>query len=140
MRGGATLYNSLFPIPSAGPQPLLKMRRRGRHGANRVLVSGNRNHDLAGMQMQARLAEARSISIDIVADNRPAHRGCVNPQLMGAAGHWFQREPGELSCSLPPCGGGLERGADNRSLSLWHPHPRPLRASFARLDPAWGGW
>src|SRR6266705_4489803 len=82
-------------IPSAGPEPFLQMSRRGGRHAYRVLVPRNRDHDLAGMQMQARLAEARSVAIDIVADNRPAHGGGVNAQLMGAAGDRFQREPGE---------------------------------------------
>src|ERR1700737_3892911 len=89
-----------FPIPSAGPQPLLQMRRRRRHHAHRVLVPGNRDHDLAGMQMQARPTEARSVAVDIFADNRPAHGGCVNPQLMGAAGDRFEREPGERMIRL----------------------------------------
>src|ERR1700716_3913505 len=47
------------------------------------------------MQMQAWLAEARSVSVDVVPDNRPAHGGGVNAQLMGTASDRFQREPGE---------------------------------------------
>src|SRR6266436_9570411 len=84
-----------LPIPSAGPEPLLQMSRRGGGHAHRLLVPRNRDHDLAGMQMQARLAEARPVAIDIVADNRPAHGGGVNAQLMGAAGDRFKREPAQ---------------------------------------------
>ena len=43
--------------------------------------------------MQARFAEARAISVDIVADNRPAHGGGVHAQLMGAAGDRLERKP-----------------------------------------------
>src|SRR5580692_12581932 len=45
--------------------------------------------------MQGRLAETRAVAINIVADNRPAHRSGVNAQLMGAAGDGLEREPGE---------------------------------------------
>src|ERR1700722_12641062 len=72
-------------------------RRRRRDYAHRVLVPRNRDHDLAGMQMQARSAEARSISINIVADDRPSHRRRLHAQLMGAAGNRFQREPTEAT-------------------------------------------
>ena len=75
------------------------------------------------MQVQSRLAEAGAISINIITDDRPAHFGTVNAQLMGAAGDRFERQPGEIHnvtfrciefcgvvltrtvCSLPPCGG-----------------------------------
>src|SRR6266404_2244776 len=87
------------------------MNRRWCCHAYRVLVFRNRDYDLAGMQMQSRLAEARTIAINIVADNRPAHFGAVNAQLMGAAGDRFEREPGEIFCHLPPCEGGRTRSS-----------------------------
>jgi len=93
-QAGLDAYGSL-PVPSAGPEPFVQMGWRGGQHAHRVLVPRNRDHDLAGMQMQARLAEARSVAINIVADNRPAHGGGVNAQLMGAAGDRFQREPAQ---------------------------------------------
>src|SRR5258707_13985686 len=69
------------------------MRRCRRYHAHRVLIPGNRDHDLAGMQMQLRLAETRTVAVDVIADDRPAHRGGVHAQLVGAAGDWFEREP-----------------------------------------------
>src|SRR6266851_5348722 len=101
----------LFPIPAARPEPLAQMLRRWRTHPHRVLVFRNRNHDLAGMQVQSRLAEARTIAVNVIADNRPAHFGTVNAQLMGAAGDRFEREPGEIFCHLPPCGGGRTRSS-----------------------------
>src|ERR1700722_8419284 len=77
------------------------MRRRRCGHPHRVLVSGNRDHDLARMQMQARLAETRTVAVDIVADDRPAHRSGVNTQLMGAPGDGFEREPGEAVAATP---------------------------------------
>src|SRR5436190_22469851 len=71
------------------------MRRRWRHYPYRLLVLRNGNHDLAGMQMQTRFAEARSIAVNVVANDGPAHRGGVDAQLMGAAGDRLQCEPGE---------------------------------------------
>src|SRR6266851_9553078 len=131
----------LFPIPAARPEPLAQMLRRGRTHPHRVLVFRNRNHDLARMQVQSRLAEARAISINIVANNRPAHFGTVNAQLMGAAGDRFEREPGEIHnvtfrciefcgvvltrtvCSLAPCGGGLGRGVHTGTAVGVHSSP-----------------
>ena len=63
-----------LPVPPARPEPLPHMLRRRRHHAHRLLVLRNRNHDLAGMQMQDRLAEARAVAVDVVADDRPARR------------------------------------------------------------------
>src|SRR5258707_15546882 len=82
------------------------MNRRWCCHAYRVLVFRNRDYDLAGMQMQSRLAEARTIAINIVADNRPAHFGAVNAQLMGAAGDRFEPEPGDVVSAPkhPPVG------------------------------------
>src|ERR1700731_2814446 len=83
------------PPPSAGPQPLVQMCRRRRCDAHRVLVSGDRDHDLASMKMQARLTETRAVAINVVANDRPAPRSRVHAQLMGAASDGFEREPGE---------------------------------------------
>jgi len=47
------------------------------------------------MQMQPWLAESRAGAVDIVTDDRPALRGAVNAQLMGAAGDRLEREPSE---------------------------------------------
>src|SRR3954447_13709853 len=71
------------------------MRRRWRHYPYRLLVLRNRNHDLAGMQMQPRFAEARAVTVNVVANDGPAHRGGVDAQLMGAAGDRLHLEPGE---------------------------------------------
>src|SRR5260221_11051054 len=71
------------------------MRRRRREDAHRVLVLRNRDHELARMQMQAWLAETRTLAVDVIADDRPALSCSVNAQLMGAAGDGFQREPGK---------------------------------------------
>src|SRR5438552_17268722 len=62
------------------------------------------------MQMQARLAEARSVAVDVVADDRPARSRRVHAQLMGAAGDRFQVEPGEAvaaAAHFPVCDGFL---------------------------------
>src|SRR5438046_10362357 len=61
------------------------------------------------MQMQDRLAEARAVAVDVVADARPA-RGCrVHAQLMSAAGDRLQRKPGEAVAAAAdfPVGDGL---------------------------------
>ena len=65
--------------------------------------------DLAGMQMQPRFAEARAVAVDIVADDRPARRGRMHPQLMGAAGHRLHRKPGKAIAAAQhfPVGDGL---------------------------------
>src|ERR1700674_5542033 len=89
----AELSRDSLPVPAACLEPLVQMRRRWRHYAHRGLVPRNWNHDLARMQMQAGIAEAGAISVDIVADDLPAHRGCVNPQLMGTARNRLQRQP-----------------------------------------------
>src|ERR1700722_18640025 len=71
------------------------MFRHRRGDANRLLVLRNRNSDLAGMQMKTRLAEARPITVNIIADDRPA-LGCrMHPQLMGAAGDGLKCKPAE---------------------------------------------
>src|SRR4051794_17809870 len=62
----------LLPVPPTLSQPLAHMLRRRCCHAHRLLVLRNRNHDLAGMQMQDRLAEARAVAINVVADDRPA--------------------------------------------------------------------
>src|SRR5882757_4612254 len=86
---------TLLPVPPARSQPLPHMLRRWRHHAHRVLVLRNRNPDLAGVQMQDRLTEARAVTVNVVADDRPARRRRMHPQLMGAAGDRLEREPGE---------------------------------------------
>src|SRR3954469_2260870 len=53
-------------LPPARSQPLAQMRRRRCHHAHRVLVLRNRNPDLARMQMQPRLAESRSVAVNII--------------------------------------------------------------------------
>src|SRR5262245_55452989 len=76
-----------FPVPSAHTEPFLHMFRRRRRNTHRFLVPGNRNSDFTRMQMQDRFAEARAVTVDVVADNGPALARCMHPQLMGAAGH-----------------------------------------------------
>src|SRR5258708_19987063 len=83
----------LLPSPAARPEPLVQMNRRWCCHAYRVLVFRNRDYDLAGMQMQSRLAKARTIAINIVADNRPAHFRAMNPQFMRTPRTPFQPEP-----------------------------------------------
>src|SRR4051795_6298110 len=95
-----------LPVPPARPEPLPHMLRRRRHYAHRLLVLRNRNHDLAGMQMQDRLAEARAVAVDIVADNRPARRRRMHAQLMGAAGYRLQREPTQAVAAAAHFPGG----------------------------------
>src|ERR1700741_4291061 len=47
------------------------------------------------MQMQPRLAEARAVAVDIVADDRPP-LGCgMHAQLVGTAGNGFHGKPSE---------------------------------------------
>jgi len=75
------------------------------------------------MQMQARFAEAWTVAVDVIADNRPAHGGGVNAQLMGPAGDRLEREPGEIRFSLPPCGGGAGRGVHTGTAAAVHPSP-----------------
>src|SRR6185312_10546245 len=100
---------TLFPIPAALLQPLPHMLWRRRCHAHRFLVLGNRNHDLAGMQMQDRLAKTRSVAVNIAADDRPAHGGRVDAQLMGAASHRLECEPTKTIAAAAhfPVGDGL---------------------------------
>src|SRR5258708_27484093 len=98
-----------LPVPAARPQPFMHMFRRGRHDVYRGLVPGNRNPDLARMQVQGRLAEAGTVAVDVVADDRPAHRGGVHAQLVGAAGDGFHGKPGKALATPQdlPMGDGL---------------------------------
>src|SRR5271154_5283780 len=75
------------------------MSRRRRRHTYRFLVLGNGNPDFARMQMQTRLAEARTVSVDIVADNRPALSCRMDAQLVGAASNGFKGEPGEITAA-----------------------------------------
>src|SRR4029453_19408435 len=93
-------------IPPASFEPLARVRRCRRDDAYRVLVPGNRNHELARMQMQAWFPETRAVAVDVVADNRPVHGCTMNAQLMGPAGDRLKREPGNAvaaSQHLPVC-------------------------------------
>ena len=45
--------------------------------------------------MQPWLAETRAVAVNVIAHDRPTHFGRMNPQLMGAAGHRFECEPGK---------------------------------------------
>ena len=67
-------FSPLLPVPATHAQPLVQMCRRRRHHADRLLVLRDRDHDLAGMQMQDRFAESGPVAVDVVADDRPAHR------------------------------------------------------------------
>src|SRR5581483_5381335 len=82
----------LFPLPAAGAELLVHMRGRRRDDADRLLVPGDRHHDLAGMQMQLRLAEARAVAVNVIAEDRPTGRGRMHPQLMGPPRDRFHRE------------------------------------------------
>src|SRR5437016_254558 len=73
----------------------MHVRGRRRGDSHRLLVLRDRDADRTGMQMQARLAETRTVTIDIVADDGPALSRGMNAQLVGAAGDRFHREPGE---------------------------------------------
>src|SRR5215472_15792342 len=87
---------------------------RSRRGySHRFLTFRDRNYDFAGMQVQARFAEARTIAVNIVADDRPALGGRVHTQLMGAAGERFHRKPAHAVAAaehLPFCDSDLALG------------------------------
>src|SRR5260370_1826337 len=83
----------LLPIPPARSQPLVHMRRRRRDNAHRVLVPGDRDHEFARMQVQARFAETRTVAVNIVAGNRPAYGCTINAQLMSPSGDRLKRQP-----------------------------------------------
>src|SRR5690242_9920899 len=85
----------LLPTPSACPEPLAHVLRGGCRHAHRLLVFRNRNPDLARMQMQPWLTKARTVAVNVVADDRPALARRMHAQLMGAAGEGFHRQPGE---------------------------------------------
>src|SRR5882757_6049727 len=85
-----------FAVPAAGPQTLLHVLRSRRDHAHRLLVAGDRDSDLAGMQVQGRFAEARAVAVDIVTDDRPARGRRMHPKLMGAAGDRLHRKPSEV--------------------------------------------
>jgi len=70
----STSEAALLPVPATHPQPLVQMCRRRRYHADWLLVLRDRDHDLARMQMQRRLAEARTAAIDVVAEDWPARR------------------------------------------------------------------
>ncbi len=60
--------------------------------------------------MQDRFAEPWPVAVDIVADNRPAHRRRMHAQLMGAAGNRLQRQPAKAIAAaayFPVCDGFL---------------------------------
>src|SRR3984893_2962429 len=84
-----------LPIPTARFEPLMQMHRRRCGHADRIFVLRNRDHQFARMQMQPRFAETGAVAVDIIADNRPAHRGSMHPQLMRPPGDRLQRQPGE---------------------------------------------
>ena len=65
--------------------------------------------DFARMQLQAGRVGTRHeldlparagrlVAVDVVAEDRKAHRGAVHAQLMRAAGDRLEREPGESRC------------------------------------------
>src|SRR3954466_13103341 len=62
----------LFPIPPAGAELVVHVGRGRGDDADRLLVSGDRHHDLAGMQMQLRLPEARAVAVNVIAEDRPS--------------------------------------------------------------------
>src|SRR5437762_1529356 len=86
----------LLPVPPARLEPLVHMGRRRRDRPHRFLILRHRNHDLAGMQMQNRLAEAGTVPVDIVADDWPAHFGTMDAQLVGSAGDGLKCQPGKI--------------------------------------------
>src|SRR6187397_1533627 len=71
---------------------MLRYRRGDEYG---LLVLRYWHHDLARMQLQGRPALAWRSSIDVVADDRKTELGAMHPELMGAAGQRFEREPGQ---------------------------------------------
>ena len=84
-------------LPSASLQPIHHVQRHRRGDTHRRLVLRNRNDDFTRMQMLDRTFKARRLSINVVADDRPAHRGAMHAQLMRAARDRLHREPGEPS-------------------------------------------
>src|SRR4051794_36036569 len=77
---------ALLSVPPAGAEPLAHVGWGWRHHADRLLVAGDRHHDFAGMQVQLRLAEARSVAVNVITEDRPAGRGRVHLQLMSPSG------------------------------------------------------
>src|SRR4051812_30035937 len=72
----------ILTAPSAKRQSLAHMLRHGRGGDNWRLVLGNRHHDFARVQVKDRSSRPGCATINIIADNRPAHLGRMHPQLM----------------------------------------------------------
>src|ERR1700751_4584607 len=95
MTAVAVTARGSLPVPATLFEPLAHMLRRGGRDAHRFLVLRDGDPDLARMQMQPRLPEARPVAVDVVADDRPGRCGRMHAQLMGAAGHGFHGEPGE---------------------------------------------
>src|ERR1700686_1584239 len=82
------------------------MRRHRRGDPDRRAVLIERHHDLASVQLQPGAAATRCRAVDRVAENRPAHFGAMHAKLMGAAGEWFEREPGYFPLPLVGRGRG----------------------------------
>ena len=104
----------LFAVPAACGEPRAQMLRHRRHDAHRLLVLADRHHDLARMQLQAgrvgtrheldlaRAALARLVAVDVVAEDRKAHRGAMHAQLMRAPGDRLERKPADAAVGGAP--------------------------------------
>src|ERR1700692_530905 len=89
------------------------MRRHRRGEPDRRAVLIERPHDLASVQLQPGAAATRRRAVDRIAQDRPTHFRAMHPQLMGAAGEWFEREPAQFPSPL--VGGGGGGGGSGRS-------------------------
>src|SRR5215471_10776142 len=95
------------------------MVRHRRGDAHRRLVFGDRNRDVARMELLLRPAKARRRPVDVVTDNRPTALSAVDSKLMGSAGHWCKRKPSKLRFRSPAFGGGRFRPSRRDSLPPW---------------------
>ena len=113
--------------------------RRGH--TDRIALLIERHHNLPRLQMQHRPAYARCISINVVADHRPAHGGAMHAQLVRPPRERLEREPGFV-VGLPATFQVVEAGwpagskASSTSARVVQTAQRQIDAAFFGVRPA----
>jgi hypothetical protein len=74
--------------PAAGLQSFVHVLRHRRFDRGRRLMFVDRHDDAARVQMQRRRTVRFAAAVDAIAENRPAHGGAMDAQLMRASGQW----------------------------------------------------
>src|SRR6516165_11114213 len=84
--------------------------------------------------MENRTAAPRRLAVDRIPDDRPAHGGAVNAQLMGTPGQRLEREPSQ------PRGASHDLPARHRRnamlIGLHPPSPNVVESTERQIDGA----